>query len=156
MQFWLLLLLVLALISGCSTSQPRGEIASSVLASLDATLTPLPTPTLPPTVIPGTSADMREAQAVVEQFSEALVRNDEIVALLVLSPSAQKLVAASSLNIFLGRPEQPEQVRIRAVHLDDDVAVADLMVQYAAADTPIRLRLVRLDGQWRIDGRTQD
>lgn len=156
MRYGPLLVLVLAIVSGCASSQPGVEIASSMLASPDATLTPLPTPTLPPTVIPGTSADLGEAQAVVEQFSEAVVHNDEIVALLALSPSAQKVVAASSLNVFLGRPEPPEQVTIGAVHLDADVAVVDLTVRYAAVETPIRLRLVRLDGQWRIDGRAQD
>ncbi|MDP9311653.1 MAG: hypothetical protein M3R24_12365 [Chloroflexota bacterium] len=151
-----LLFLVLVLVSSCSPAQPRDEAASSIPASSVGTLTPLPTATFPPTVVPGTSADMREVKAVVEEFGEALVRNDEIVALLVLSPSAQKVVAASSLNVFLGRPEQPKQVMIRAVHLDDDVAVADLTVQYVEAELPVRLRLVRLDNQWRIDGRTGD
>ncbi len=156
MRSLLLLSLVLVLGSSCSTAQPRVEAASSIPASSVGTLTPLPTPTFLPTVVPGTSADMREAKAVVEAFGEALVRNDEIVALLVLSPSAQKVVATSSLNVFLGQPEQPKQVTIQAVHLDKDVAVADLMVQYADGAIPVRLRLVRLDNQWRIDGRAED
>lgn len=145
--------LLLGVLCGCTTAGPRLEVVELPAVSPMGTPTPLPTPTMPPTTVPGTSADMRDATAVVTQFAEAVVRNDEIVALLVLSPSAQKVVSGSNLNEFLGRAEQPRQVNVRAVQLDDDVATVDCVLQYGVGETMVQLHLVRLDGQWRINGR---
>lgn len=143
--------LLFGLLCGCTTLTPRTGAAISA-SSPEGTPTPLPTPTTLPTAVPGTNADIRDATAVVQQFTEAVVRNDEIVALLVLSPSARKVVAASDLAVFLGRAEQPTQVTVRAVHLDSDVATADCVFHYEAGEQVVQLRLVRLDGQWRVDG----
>ena len=144
--------ILILLACGCTPLRPVAtETPPETTAS--ATVTPVPTPTLMPTVVPGTSADRAEAQAVVAQFGAALVDEDELVALLVLSPSAQKVVAATSLNGFLGQPARPMQTTVGTVQLQDDVALADLELQYPTGATIVRLQLVRLDGQWRIDGR---
>ncbi len=148
--------LLLGVLSSCTTVTPRNEIAEFPASSPVSTPTPLSTPTMPPTTVPGTGADMREVNAVVTQFVEAVVRNDEIVALLMLSPSAQKVVSASNLNVFLGRTERPGQIKVRSVRLENDLATADCTIQYAAGESVVQLRLVRLDGQWRIDGRVGD
>lgn len=144
--------ILVLLACGCTplrqvAAEPPPETAVS------GTMTPVPTPTLPPTAVPGTSADRAEVQAVVAQFGAALVDEDELVALLVLSPSAQKVVAATSLPGFLGQPAHPTQATVGTVQLQADVARADLELHYPAGATIVRLQLVRLDGQWRIDAR---
>lgn len=156
MRLRLIMGLLLGLLLGCTTPTSRVQVDAPGTPSPVGTPTPHPTPTLPPTAVPGTAADITAATAVVEQFAEAVVRNDEIVALLVLSPSAQKVVAATNLHTFLGRAEQPSQVTVRSVRLNDDVATADCLLQYAATDRSVQLRLVRLEGQWRVDGRASD
>ncbi len=130
-----------------------------VLASCSYEAAPLPTPTfqptatLPPTVVPGSAADEKEVANTVRQFGQAVVHGDTIVALLVLSPSAQRVVAASDLQGFLGRGERPRAIELRDVHLDRDVARADCALWDSSGEHPLRLRLVRIDGQWKIDAR---
>lgn len=142
-------------LSGCNDVPPTATAPSAEpsLAVEVLSPTPDPTPTPFPTVVPGSAADYEEATAVVQEFADALVRDDELVALLVLSPSAQQTVASSSLDRFLGRAEQPRDLDIGMVRLERDVATADCTVSYAGQTLPVRLRLVRLNGQWKIDAR---
>lgn len=112
-----------------------------------------PMPTLPPTTVRGSNMDERDAAETVRQFGSAVTRGDEVVALLVLSPSAQQIVAASNLYVFLGNPARPDAFTIGAVQLDDDVAVVECTLQYAGSTHALRLQLVRLEGVWKIDAR---
>ena len=112
-----------------------------------------PTPTLLPTVVPGSGEDERDVANIIEQFGQAVVRGDTLVALLVLTPSAQRVVAAGDIETFLGRRERPRALEVERVRLTEDIATADCAVRYAAGDVSIQLRLVRLDGQWKIDAR---
>lgn len=116
-----------------------------------ATATAAPTPTLPPTSVPGSAADERDVINTVRQFGAAVIRADEVVALLVLSPSAQQIVAAGTLNEFLGQPETPDAFAVRTVQLQGDVAVALCTVRYGDREHQQRLQLVRLEGVWKID-----
>lgn len=153
MRLLCLMLLAFLLLATCTQARPETVLVAPATATPDGTPTPQPTATLPPTAVPGTGADRREAAAVVAQFGDALVHGDELVALLVLSPSAQKVVAATSLEGLLGRPARPQDVTVGTIQLQDDVALADLVLRYPTGETLVRLQLVRLDGQWRIDGR---
>ena len=115
-----------------------------------------PTPTLPPTVVPGSADDEREAASTVRQFGQAVTRGDTLVALLVLSPSAQRVVGAGDLETFLGRRERPRAFDVQQVRLMEDVATADCTVRYAAGPVTLQLRLIRLEGQWKIDARLNE
>ena len=108
---------------------------------------------MPPTIVPGSSDDEQEVADTVRQFGLAIAQDQELVALLVLSPSAQRVVAASNLRIFLGKDARPQWLSVRKVHLDADIAIADCMIGYEAEEESLQLRLVRLEGQWRIDTR---
>lgn len=116
------------------------------------TPTVAPLPTLPATVAPGSEEDEREVVSTVQQFGEAVTRGDTLVAVLLLSPSAQRVVAASNLETFLGRRERPRALEVTRVQLTEDVATATCAVRYAAGAFSIQLRLVRLEGRWKIDG----
>ncbi|HEY0606860.1 MAG TPA: hypothetical protein VGD58_28330, partial [Herpetosiphonaceae bacterium] len=109
-----------------------------------------------PTTVPGSVADADEVAETVRQFGAAVTRGDEVVALLVLSPSAQQIVAASDLNVFLGRPERPDVFTVQEVRLDGDVATVACLASYRDHEQPLRLQLVRLDGVWKIDARVND
>lgn len=113
----------------------------------------MPTPTSPPTAQPESAADEHDAVATVRQFADAVVANDELVALLLLSPSAQHVVASSDLMALLGRKERPHQIDVRTVRIEQDIAIVDCDVAYSDGVQPLSLRLVRLDGQWKIDAR---
>ncbi len=152
MRWTLLILVLLWATSGCSSAS-RSETGAAQAAVTLATATPLPTPTMPPTALPGTSADLREARAVAEQFGDAVAHDDELVALLSLSPKAQKVVADSGLNLFLGQADRPTVIQVQGVRIDGDVAMVQYIVHYASGDKLLQLRLVRLAGQWRVDGR---
>lgn len=118
------------------------------------TLAPLPTP--PPTTAPGSVEDQREVVSTVQQFGKAVTRGDTLVALLVLSPSAQRVVSAGNLETFLGRRERPRALELKQVRLTGDIATVDCAVRYAAGVWAIKLRLIRFDGQWKIDARVNE
>lgn len=144
------LLLALALVTCTQTAAPPTGMG-------EATTSPtVPTPTLPPTTVPGSVADADEAAETVRQFGTAVTRGDEVVALLVLSPSAQQIVAASDLNQFLGRPERPRLFIVQDVQLNGDVATVACVARYGDHEQRLRLQLVRLDGVWKIDARAND
>lgn len=113
----------------------------------------MPTPTPPPTAQPESAADKHDAIATVRQFADAITANDELVALLLLSPSAQQVVASSDLSALLGRRERPRQIDVRTVRIDRDIAFVNCDVAYSDGVEPLLLRLVRLDGQWKVDAR---
>lgn len=145
-----LLLLALTLISCTPTAAPHVTIPSATPSLV------VPTPTLPPTTVPGSVADADEVAETVRQFGAAVTRGDEVVALLVLSPSAQQIVAASDLNQFLGRPERPRAFTVQDVQLDGDVATVACVAGYTDHAQRLHLQLVRLDGVWKIDARVND
>jgi hypothetical protein len=143
----------------------RDALAAVMLLALAAcgyVATPMPTPTfqptatIPPTAAPGSAADEREVADTVRQFAQAVVRGETIVALVVLSPSAQRVVASSDLQQFLGRTERPRTIQLRDVQLDEDVARADCAIWDSSGEHSIQLRLVRIDGEWKIDARNDD
>jgi|GEM_PF-5135133 len=157
MHYLFVLTTVLWLFAGCQQVSVTTPVAAEpVQPQLAGTPTPLPTPTLAPTVVPGTTADEQAAMAVVQQFAEALTRDDEIVALLMLSPSAQQIVASSDLHSFMGGTERPSSLKIQSLALDRDVAIASGVAHYPHEVVAIRIRLVRLDGQWKIDARVNE
>lgn len=145
-QVWRVVAFLLAGAALVSCFDPAPPPATPVGAP-----TPAPTATLPPTSVPGSLADQRDVTETVRQFGAAVIRADQVVALLVLSPSAQQVVAASTLNDFLGRGETPDGFVVRAVQLQGDVAVAECGVRYDEAEQTLRLQLVRLEGVWKID-----
>ncbi len=110
-----------------------------------------PTPTLAPTAAPGSAEDQQAVKEIVRQFGEAVAGGDTLVALLVLSPSAQRVVGSSNLNSFLGRNERPRSLTAQNVHVERDVAIVNCAVDYAAGTQQLQLRLVRIDGSWKID-----
>lgn len=149
---WMVGLLLLSLTLATCT-----QTASPPIGMVEATASPsMPTPTLPPTTVPGSVADADEVAETVRQFGDAVTRGDEVVALLVLSPSAQQLVAASDLNEFLGRPERPRSLTVGDVQLTGDVATVACVATYRDQEQRLRLQLVRLDGVWKIDTRVSD
>ena len=128
-----------------------------VLAGCDSRAALAPRPTVHvtaaplPTVVPGSTEDERDVAGIVRQFGKAVAEGDTLVAILVLSPSAQRVVAAGDLETFLGRRERPRELVLERLRLDDDVATAECVMRYASGDVAIRLRLVRLEGHWKID-----
>lgn len=145
-----LLLLSLALVACTQLTAPPPGMGEAINTPT------IPTPTLPPTTVPGSVADADAAAETVRQFGTAVTRGDEVVALLVLSPSAQQIVAASDLNRFLGRPERPRILTVGEVQLTGDVATVACVARYGDHEQPLRLQLVRLDGVWKIDTRVID
>jgi hypothetical protein len=116
----------------------------------------LATPTLPATPQPGSAADERDAAATVRQFADAMSSDDELVALLLLSPSAQQVVSSSDLTALLGRPDYPRRIDVRAIRIERDIAIVTCEMAYGDGVQPLQLRLVRLDGQWKIDARLDE
>jgi hypothetical protein len=110
-----------------------------------------PTPTIPATIVPGTIADERAVRATIEQFGTALARGDEVVALLVLSPSAQQIAATEDVYAVIDQAEQPRSIDVHAVQIKQTVALADCTIRYPDRAVPVTLQLVRLDGTWKID-----
>ena len=152
-DIWLLAVLfavAFALTTCTPTADPSPTVAETTASPL------VPTPTLPPTTVPGSVADADEVAETVRQFGDAVTRDDEVVALLVLSPSAQQVVAASDLNEFLGRPERPRVLTVGEVQLTGDVATVACVATYSDQERRLRLQLVRLDGVWKIDTRVND
>lgn len=148
LNWWGVLVVMLAALTGClETPGPQAALEPT------ATATTVPTPTLPPTPVPGSTADERDAANTARQFGAAVTRGDHVVALLVLSPSAQQVVAAGDASALLGTPEPPEAFEVRSVQLTGDVATAECRVRYRDTERTVRLRLVRLDGVWKIDAR---
>jgi hypothetical protein len=139
--------LLLALAGCTNTATPQ--------AAADPSLTPTPvaTPTTPPTTVPGSIADEQQVANTVRQFASAVTQGDDTVALLVLTPSAQRLVAASDLDTFLGEAELPREFTVRAVRLNGNVAIAECDVRTGGDVRPLQLQLVRLEGVWKIDAR---
>ena len=114
-----------------------------------------PTPTFAPTAAPGSAEDKQAVKEVVRQFGDAVAGDDALVALLVLSPSAQRVVGSSDLNTFLGVAEPLRSLAIQAVRVEKDVAIVDVRADYADGAQPLQLRLVRIDGSWKIDSRNE-
>lgn len=148
----LLISAVMLFMMGACTPSEQGQ-PSVAANTMEATSTVIvhPTSTMPPTIVPGSSKDSQEATIVVQQFGDAVARGDTIVALLSMSPTAQRLVAAGDLDSFLGRHERLHRLVVRTIRLKKDVALADCLVRYESGETTLLLRLVRLDGAWRID-----
>jgi len=138
-------LIVLAL-SACGVARGARSIAAPSPERIA-------TPTLPPTALPGSAADERDAAATVRQFGEAVSHNDELVALLLLSPSAQHVVSSNDLVGLLGRTERPRQINVRGIRIERDIAIVTCDAAYSDGVQPLSLRLVRLDGQWKVDAR---
>lgn len=149
-QLGILLVLSLALTNCTQTAAPPVSVGAA------PTLPVVQTPTLPPTTVPGSIADADKVAETVRQFGASVSRGDEVVALLVLSPSAQQIVAASDLNAFLGRPERPHAFTVQDVQLDGDVATVECVAGYSDHVQRLRLQLVRLEGVWKIDARVND
>lgn len=142
------LLLLLIITNGCIDPAASSAPPVSVTASA-----PAPTPTLPPTAVPGSDADSREVEHTVAQFGTALVRGDDLVAVLVLSPSAQQTVASGNLRSFLGIDTPPQQFSVDMIQLQGDMATVETTLVSGGVSQQILLRLVRLDGVWKIDSR---
>ena len=113
----------------------------------------IPIPSVPPTAVPGSADDVRDATQTVRQFGDAVTQGNDTVALLVLSPSAQQVVAASDLASFLGETTHPQSLKVRHVRLNGDVAIAECTIRSADIERPLHLQLVRLEGVWKIDAR---
>lgn len=143
----------LLIVQGCG--QLMSGASEPMPAVLVNTPTSVPTATVPPTPIPGSAADREDLAVVVRQFGDAVAMDQELVALLTLSPSARRVAAASGLNRFLGRPAMLESLEVGTIRLDDDVAFVRCIAHYANDDVELQLRLVRLDGGWKIDGRVE-
>lgn len=139
--------------------QSCGQLSSGATEPTPVVLiitpTSMPTATVPPTLIPGSDADRDAVADVVRQFGDAVAMDQELVALLTLSPSARRVAATSDLNRFLGRPEMLEALEVGSIRLVDDVAFVRCVAHYTTDDVDLQLRLVRLDGGWKIDGRVE-
>lgn len=146
---------LLVLLSACQEQEAPhvGLTNSDSPVTVVQTATVLPTPTVLPTVVLDSPDDQADATAVMRQFSEAVSQQNEVVALLMLSPSAQQVAASSDLHAFLGLPAGPVALEVGLIRLDRGVATAECVLRAGDAQQIIRLRLVRLDGQWKIDGR---
>jgi len=147
-----LLALVLALALAVSCVGNRQTATQHPPAPEAGTPTPLPTSTSEPTVVPESAADEQDVQQTVRQFAEAIAHNDEVVLLLTLSPGAQQTAAADDLPAVFGWSDIPSAVELQQIELDGDLAVASGIARFGQRVEPLRLRLLRLDGTWKIDG----
>ncbi len=141
-------LLLVVVLASCATAD-----GPQAMPMTRATPTLAPNPTLAPTTVPGSPADKRTVTDTVWQFGRAVTRGDTVVALLVLSPSAQHIVAVSDLDAFLGTQEHPRLFTVHDVRLDGDVAVAECSAGTPNHEQTLRLQLVRLGGVWKVDAR---
>lgn len=146
---------LLVLLAACQKQETLrvGLATSDSPVTMEQTATVVPTPTVLPTVVLDSPDDQADATAVMRQFSEAVTQQNEVVALLMLSPSAQQVAASSDLHAFLGLPAGPVSLEVGMIRLDRGVATAECVLRAGDAQQIIRLRLVRLDGNWKIDGR---
>ena len=104
-----------------------------------------------PTSVPGSVEDVRAAIGVLEQFKEGLQQNNDVVTLLLLTPSAQRRVATRDLREFA----TPQWWRNSFVDCRSEVIENSAHVTCVWRTSPIRSEvtavLLRLNDQWKID-----
>ena len=138
---WLMALIVAHLVVACENAPPD-------FASLPASTAP----TIEATLIPGSAADAESAVEVVQNFEEAITERNELVALLLLTPQAQKRVAASDLTAFVPPAWRNDVMSGCRAILEQDRATVSCEWSSQGSPPWLRVSLLRLNGAWKIDG----
>ncbi len=107
---------------------------------------------MPPlTTVPGSAEDMRATVDTLQQFREALQQKNEIVALLLLTPSAQQWVAAHDLQQFAQQHWWTAAIADCRSHISADSAEVVCVWRGPPRRSEVAAALVRLNDQWKID-----